>query len=58
MLFNEQPVACCWCSGELEADADGRDGVLLPRALRRLLEEAAAGFAPAEGRGEHDGQRV
>ena len=40
--------------GELEADADGRDGVLLPRALRRLLEEAAAGFAPAEGRGEHE----
>ena len=31
-----------------EADADGRDGVLLPRALRRLLEKAAAGFAPAE----------
>ena len=40
--------------GELEADSDGRDGVLLPRALRRLLEEAAAGFAPAEGRGEHE----
>ena len=40
--------------GELEADADGRDCVLLPRALRRLLEEAAAGFAAAEGRGEHE----